>query len=96
MDNKLPLGLCKQATMKLDSALSDLNEVEQDPEISEEDREAFREINASLEMIMAAIYVRVMDEMDEEVFINENIDMDKIDPWPGERMVEDIMDEVID
>lgn len=95
MENKLPLGLCKQAVMKLDSALSDLAEIEQDPDITEEDREAFKEINASLEMIQAAIYVRVMDEMDEETFMSETIEMDKIDPWPGERVVDDIMDEVI-
>ena len=35
---KIPLGLCKQAVMKLDSFINDINEIREDADIDPEDK----------------------------------------------------------
>lgn len=93
MDNKLPLGIMKQAIMKLDSALDDLNEIANDDDIDEIDKDDFGNMSECLTNIIAAMTIKASREIDEEEFIRENIQMDKIEPYPGE--VSDILDELI-
>ncbi len=91
--NKLPLGLMKQAVMKLDSALSDLYEISNDDDIDEIDKNDFDNMSEYITNIIAAITIKASKEIGEEEFIRENINMDEIEPYPGE--IGDILDEVI-
>ncbi len=88
MENKLPLGLCKQAILKFESALSDVHEIMED-DIGPEQKEVFETIAEYTGNIIALIYNKVGEEMDEEEFISEQIEMDQIENWPGET--DDIM-----
>lgn len=94
MEGKLPLGICKQAIMKYDSAMADVNEIINDEDIPEQQRELFRTISEYTGNIIALIYNEVQQEMNEEDFIAESIDMDEIDTWPGESS--NILDDEID
>ena len=97
MDNeieyKLPLGLCKQAVMKLDSFMTDINEIKEDENLNEEDREVFETIKDMTGAMMAAIVNIVTREIDEDEFLNENITMDEIQSYPGDDI--NILDEDI-
>lgn len=93
MNNKLPLGIMKQAIMKLDSALDDLNEIANDDDIDEIDKGDFESMIECLANMLAAITIKANREISEEEFIRENINMDEIEPYPGE--VVDILDEII-
>jgi hypothetical protein len=93
MNNKLPLGIMKQAVMKLDSALSDLHEIACDDDIDEIDKKDFENMSDYISNIIAAITIKASKEINEEEFIRENINMDEIEPYPGE--VIDILDEII-
>ena len=90
---KLPLGIMKQAIMKLDSALSDLHEIANDDDIDELDKKDFENMSDYISNIIAAITIKASKEINEEEFIRENINMDEIEPYPGE--VIDILDEII-
>ena len=91
--HKLPLGIMKQAVMKLDSALSDLHEIACDDDIDETDKNDFEDMSECISNIIAAITIKASKEIGEEEFIRENINMDEIEPYPGE--VKDILDEII-
>lgn len=92
-DYKIPLGLCKQVVMKLDSALTDLNEIREDEDLDPGDRDGFTEIIDVLGMIQASIINIIGKEIDEESFLNENTPMDDIDGFPGDS--DDLMDHEI-
>ena len=77
-ESRLPLGIMKQACMKLDSALNDINEVLEDQEVSDKDKEDFITIKEYIGNIMAVIMNKVLREMDEDEFLNENINMDNL------------------
>ena len=79
---KLPVGLCKQALLKFDSALNDLHEIAEDSDIDQEDRALVNTLAEVTGNIMASITNMVMKEISEEDFIAENIDMDALDPYP--------------
>lgn len=90
---KLPVGLCKQALLKFDSALNDLHEIAEDSDIDEEDRALVNTLAEVTGNIMASITNMVMKEISEEDFIAENIDMDALDPYPDNDV--DILDQNI-
>lgn len=95
----IPLGLCKQAYMKLESAMSDIMEIKEDDDLSSEDKETFNTMGETLGLMMAHIVNIVSKEMNEEEFLNEDVGMDNIDAYPGdepEEEPEDIMDNQID
>lgn len=94
MESKLPLGTCKQAIMKLESALADINEIMTDEDITEEQKNLFGILSEYTGNIIASIYNEVQKEMGEEEFISETIEMDAIDAWPGEST--NIMDDTIE
>ncbi len=85
MEYKLPLGVCKQAILKYESALNDINEILSDEDIDDEQRETFSTIAEYTGNIIAHIYNEVSSEIGEEEFLAEQIEMDKIDNWPGEN-----------
>lgn len=90
-ENKLPLGLIKQAILKMESALTDLREIIEDEDIEDDDKDDFVELAEYSSNIIAVLYNKVNDDED---FINENVKMDEIGTWPGE--LNDIMENEIE
>ncbi len=83
---KIPLGLCKQALMKLESALGDINEIREDPDLDEETKYQFEQMAEIAGNMMAAIVNIVSREMGEEEFVAETIAMDPVDPFPDQTL----------
>lgn len=94
IEHKLPLGLCKQVVMKLDSIVADLHEIRVDADLDPEDALVFEQISETAGVMMAAIVNVISKEIGEEEFLNEEIMMDEFDEYPGDDT--DILDEVID
>ena len=92
-EGTLPLGLCKQATMKLDSFMTDVREIAEEDDLSPENKLMFNQMSELAGTMMAAIINVVSQEMDEESFIAETMDMDPIDPYPDP--IVDPMDEEV-
>lgn len=82
---KIPVGICKQAVMKIESAMTDILEAREDPDISDEHRYSMEGLGEILGQCVAVIINIVNEEIGEEEFINEIIDMDEIDPYPEEN-----------
>lgn len=79
---KIPLGLCKQAVMKLDSFMTDINEIREEEGLTAEDKQTFEQIAEITGTILAAIVNIVTREMGEEEFLSEDIALDEIDRYP--------------
>lgn len=92
METNLPLPALKQAILKMESALLDIREIVEDENVTDEDREDFNELANYTSAMIAVMYNKVNDD---ENFINETIEMDKIGSWPGESESDNIMDEEI-
>jgi|GEM_PF-2976008 len=93
---KLPLGIIRQAVMKLDSFIIDIKEILEDDDLDDDDRELFEKISETAGIMGAEIINIVRREMDEEEFLNENPEMDPIDAFPGTEEVEDLLNEEIE
>lgn len=91
---KIPLGVCKQACMKLNSFITDIHEMSEDPDVDPEDKETFIQIAEVAGIMMANIVNIVSKECGEEEFLNEDIPLDEIDIYPGDE--DDIIDETIE
>lgn len=90
----LPLGLMKQAVMKIESAMTDIYEIKEDDGLSDENKYAMNGIAEILGQVNAVIVNIVSEEMGEEEFLSEIVDMDPIDPYPGDDV--DIMDQQVE
>lgn len=88
----LPLGICRQAVMKLESALNDFNEIMEDESINDEQRYVFETLAETTGRVMASIVNMVSQEIGEEEFLGEQIEMDKIDAYPDGSYPEEEMD----
>lgn len=91
--NTLPLGLCKQAVMKLDSFSADIREIIEDENLSPEHKLMFTQMVEMSGTMMAGILNIVSNEMDEESFVAETIDMDTIPEFPED--MSDLLDKEI-
>ena len=91
---KIPLGLCKQATMKLDAFISDLYEIATDLDMDPIDIQDIYEMCEMCGAMGARIINIVKKECGEEDFLNESFPMDTIDEYP-EPETNDIMDDII-
>lgn len=80
--SNLPLGLMKQAIMKLESAATDIYEIREDPSMNARDLEIMEQISDTLQIIVASIMTMATREIPEEEFTQEQVDMDPIDPYP--------------
>lgn len=92
-EQKLPLGLFKQACMKIDSFVTDIHEITEDANIDDDNKETLTRLAEMAASIEASLINIVRSEMDEEEFINENITMDEIEEYPG--TIKDLLDEPI-
>ena len=81
-DGKLPLGILKQAVMKLDSANTDIKDAMVDEDLTPDDVEALSQVSEILQNTEAYLYSMVSEEMDEDEFANEEVDMDEISEFP--------------
>lgn len=98
-ENKLPLGLCKQAFMKLESFMNDLGEILEDEDVTGDDRYEFQQMSEIATIMGLRLLNIIKKEIGEEDFVQENIVMDEIDLFPSlENMIEepDAMDEEVD
>ena len=93
-DGKLPLGICKQSVMKLDSFITDMHEAKEDPDINDEQRELFTNLANMAATMQAYIVNLVSSEIGEEEFLNEDFAMDDIEEYPD--FTGDIMDQSIE
>ena len=99
MDNdnyKLPLGLCKQAAMKLDSFMNDIMEIKEDPDIEEMDRQDFETMAEISGTMLATIINIVNKECEEAIFLGEKIPIDDIDSYPEDIDDSSILDTPIE
>lgn len=94
-DGKIPLGLCKQAAMKLEAFMIDIMEIKEDPDLEPEDRQDFETMAEISGTMLATIINIVNKECEEHEFIGEKIPMDDIDSYP-ENDDNNIMDEEIE
>ena len=91
-DGRIPLGLCKQAYMKFESALGDIYEIQEDEDLEPDEKQVFAEIADCLSLFMAHIVNLVSKEIGEEEFLNETIPMDEVGTYPGDEEPDDLMD----
>lgn len=82
-EHKIPLGLCKQAVMKLDAFITDICEIKEDEDLDADDKQTFEQIAEISGSMLAAIINIVAKEIDEEEFLSEDIPMDDIERYPG-------------
>ena len=90
----LPLGILRQAVMKLDSFITDMKECIEDEDTNPEDKEQFEKMAEVAGDMQAIIVNMVSREISEEDFLNEHIDPDQLEPYPGTE--ESLLDETID
>lgn len=84
-DYRLPLGLCKQAAMKLDSFMTDIREVMTDPDITDDEYHTFNYMCEMASGMTAAIVNIIRDEISEDDFNNMQVEIDEIDSYPDDR-----------
>ena len=96
MESKLPLGIMKQATMKLDSFITDINEMKEDSSLDKEDVEALGSISEVASAMEATLLNMVNKECDVDEFISESVQMDVIDEFPESTEEGDILDEEVE
>lgn len=93
-DGKIPLGLCKQAALKLESFITDICEIKEDPDIDPLDKEDFEKMVEIAGVMEATIVNIVSKECSEEDFIGTEVAMDEIGSYPGDEP--EIVDQSID
>lgn len=75
----IPLGTCKQATMKMDSAISDLCELKEEACFNDDQKQMIQECVDILSLTEAKICNLVTECGHGDEFISEDIDMDTIE-----------------
>lgn len=96
-DGKIPLGLCKQAAMKLESFMGDVMEIREDPDLDPQDRQDFETMSEMAGNMLAALINIVNKECEEHEFLGEKIPMDIINEYPELSIDDsDIMDDPVD
>lgn len=82
-ENTLPLGIMRQAMMKLDSFITDMRESAEDEDISCKNKELFGYLAEEAGNILAVLTNMVMQEMGKDDFLDERLEPDAIDLFPG-------------
>lgn len=93
-DGKIPLGLCKQAALKLESFIVDICEIKEDPDVDESDKEDLTKMVEIAGIMEATIINMVNKECGEEEFLSIDVPMDEVGSYPGDDT--DIMEEEIE
>lgn len=91
-EGRIPLGLFKQAYMKIESALMDFHEIKEDEDIDGDEKKIIDDMIECTEVMMAHIINIVSKEMGEEEFLNEHVPIDEIDQFPSSES-DDILEQ---
>lgn len=94
-DGKIPLGLCKQAALKLESFIVDINEIREDPDVDQEDKDNLEKMVEIAGTMEAMIINMISKECGEEEFLAIEVPMDEMGPYPGDDVdIEDVPIEI--
>lgn len=93
--HRLPLGLCKQAFMKLDSFMGDIYEIKEDEDLTEDEKYEFTQMAEIAGMLATRILNIIKKECEEEDFLNEDVTIDEVDNYPEKTEI-DLLDEDIE
>ena len=95
MDDKyrLPLGLIKQASLKLEAFAGDVHEILMDEDLNDYERGIFTQMTELSATMMAHLLNIIREECGEEEFLAEQVPMEEIGEYPGDSG--DIMDEPV-
>lgn len=91
-EHRLPLGLCKQASLKLEAFGTDIYEILEDPDLTDEERAVFQTMREYAVTMMAQLINIVRKECGEDEFLAEQVPMDPVEAWPGDDS-SDIIDQ---
>lgn len=94
-DGKIPLGLCKQAALKLDSFIQDCYEILEDPDLDPSDKEDFHKMIEISHIMEATIVSIVSKECSEEDFTSVEVAMDSVGTYPGDEEAENVLGSLI-
>lgn len=91
-EHRLPLGLCKQAFMKLESFIGDIHEIREDEDLTPEELYELTQMAEVAGMLGVRLLNIIKKECSEEEFLIEEVNMDEIGLFP-EQAETDILDE---
>ena len=94
MEHTINLGICRQAIMKLDSVNVDIHEMLEDDDIKPETRDTLEKMADIVCVLEATLTNMASEEIGEDEFLSEEMQMDEIDPYPVAEM-DDILNEEI-
>lgn len=92
------ITICKQAVMKMESAMTDINEIKESEVLTEEERNVFSQM-IEMNGNMLAVIVNLVAEksgVSEEDFMSEQITPEEISEYPDVNKSEDILNEPIE
>lgn len=92
------ITICKQAVMKMESAMTDINEIRESEILTEEERNVFSQM-IEMNGNMLAVIVNLVAEksgISEEDFMSEQIAPEEISEYPDVNKSEDILNEPIE
>lgn len=93
-ENRLPLGLCKQALMKLESFVGDIHEIREEDDLTDDEIYELTQMAEVAGILGVRLLNIVKKECNEDDFLSEEVNMDEIGLYP-EKVEPDILDEEI-
>lgn len=85
-EDRLPLGLCKQAALKLEAFTGDIREILEDEGLTDDEKAIFEQMVEYSSVFLAHIVNIVSKECGEEEFLGETFPMDEIGQYPGDEI----------
>ena len=92
--HRLPVGLFKQALMKLESFVGDIHEIREEDDLTDDEIYELTQMAEVAGILGARILNIVKKECNEDEFLNEDVAMDEIGLYP-EKVEPDLLDEEI-
>ena len=89
MNDRLPMGILKQAFMKIQSFVDDIDEASEDNDLTEDEKYEFKQMVEIGTLMAMRILTIVEQEMSEDEFLNIDIPMDEIEEYPYKPMEEE-------
>jgi len=83
------MGILKQAFMKIQSFVDDIDEASEDNDLTEDEKYEFKQMVEIGTLMAMRILTIVEQEMSEDEFLNIDIPMDEIEEYPYKPMEEE-------
>ena len=83
------MGILKQAFMKIQSFVDDIDEASEDNDLTEDEKYDFKQMVELGTLMAMRILTIVEQEMPEDEFLNIDIPMDEIEEYPYKPMEEE-------